>query len=98
MDSTTTTNRLPSQAGTEEEAEERASGRSVPSLSGREREVLGHVVAGRTNRQIAQELHFSLSTVKRHLERINHKLGVSDRTQAVVKAIELGLLPARKER
>jgi DNA-binding NarL/FixJ family response regulator len=55
--------------------------------------VLGRVVAGKTNRLIAQELHISLSTVKRHLERIVTKLDVSDRTQAAVKAIELGLLP-----
>jgi DNA-binding NarL/FixJ family response regulator len=47
---------------------------------------------GRTNRQIAQDLHLSLSTVKRHLERIISKLGVSDRTQAAVKAVELGLI------
>jgi DNA-binding NarL/FixJ family response regulator len=63
------------------------------SLTPRELEVLGRVVAGKTNRLIAQELHMSLSTVKRHLERIVTKLGVSDRTQAAVKAIELGLLP-----
>ena len=63
------------------------------SLTPRELEVLGRVVAGNTNRLIAQELHMSLSTVKRHLERIVSKLGVSDRTQAAVKAIELGLLP-----
>jgi len=63
------------------------------SLTPRELEVLGGVVTGKTNRLIAQELHLSLSTVKRHLERIISKLGVSDRTQAAVKAIELGLLP-----
>ena len=63
------------------------------SLTPRELEVLSRVVAGKTNRLIAQELHVSLSTVKRHLERVVTKLGVSDRTQAAVKAIELGLLP-----
>lgn len=46
---------------------------------------------GKTNRQISEDLHLSLSTVKRHLERIISKLGVSDRTQAAVKAVELGL-------
>jgi two-component system, NarL family, response regulator LiaR len=65
------------------------------SLTPREQEVLSHVVAGKTNRLIAQELHISLSTMKRHLERIVSKLGVSDRTQAAVKAIELGLLPEK---
>ena len=67
-------------------------------LTPRETEVLGHIASGKTNRQIAQLLHLSLSTVKRHLERILAKLEVSDRTQAAVKGIELGLVPpGRKE-
>jgi DNA-binding NarL/FixJ family response regulator len=61
-------------------------------LTPREREVLGLLASGRANRQIAKELHLSLSTVKRHLEHIMSKLEVSDRTQAVVKAIEMDLL------
>jgi DNA-binding NarL/FixJ family response regulator len=63
------------------------------ALTPREMEVLSHIALGETNRQIAEELHISLSTVKRHLERILSKLGVSDRTQAAVKAIEIGLRP-----
>jgi DNA-binding NarL/FixJ family response regulator len=51
------------------------------------------ISSGKTNRQIAQELMVSLSTVKTHVQRIIKKLGVSDRTQAAVKAIELGMLP-----
>ena len=62
-------------------------------LTPRETEVISHIASGKTNRQIAQQLHLSLSTVKRHLERILSKLEVSDRTQAAVKAIELGLEP-----
>jgi DNA-binding NarL/FixJ family response regulator len=62
-------------------------------LTPREAEVLGHIASGKTNRQIARELHLSRSTVKRHLEHILPKLGVSDRTQAAVKAVELGLRP-----
>jgi DNA-binding NarL/FixJ family response regulator len=62
-------------------------------LSPRELEVLRLVALGETNQQIAQELHIGLSTVKRNVEHILLKLGVSDRTQAVVKAIELRLLP-----
>jgi DNA-binding NarL/FixJ family response regulator len=64
----------------------------VNPLTPRETEVLGHIASGKTNRQIAQQLHLSLSTVKRHLERILSKLGVSDRTQAAVRAIELGVV------
>jgi DNA-binding NarL/FixJ family response regulator len=48
--------------------------------------------AGKTNREIAQELHLSLSTGKKHLERLISKLEISDRTQAAVKAIDLGLV------
>ena len=68
------------------------------SLTPRELGVLRSLATGKTNRQIVHELHLSLSTVKRHLERIISKLGVSDRTQAAVKAVELGLIdPERAE-
>ncbi len=62
------------------------------SLTPRELDALELLVAGKTNRQIAKELHLSLSTVKGHTERLISKLGVSDRTQAAVKAVELGLV------
>ena len=66
---------------------------ALPSiLSDRETEALRLIASGRTNRQIARELMVSLSTVKTHVQRIIRKLGVSDRTQASVKAIEMGLL------
>jgi DNA-binding NarL/FixJ family response regulator len=61
-------------------------------LSSRELEVLGLMRLGRTNRQIASDLTISVGTVKRHIENITNKLEVSDRTQAVVRALELGLL------
>jgi DNA-binding NarL/FixJ family response regulator len=74
--------------------ESSSSASSVPNpLTPRETEILGHIASGKTNRQIANELHLSRSTVKRHLEHILPKLGVSDRTQAAVKAVELGLRP-----
>jgi DNA-binding NarL/FixJ family response regulator len=66
-------------------------------LTPRELDVVRALCEGATNRQIAQKLHLSLSTVKGHLERITDKLEVSDRTQAAVRAIELGLVrPGRK--
>ncbi len=65
------------------------------TLSAQEREVLRLIALGKTNRQIAQELLVSLSSVKAYVQRIIKKLGVSDRTQACVRAIELGLLPER---
>lgn len=64
-------------------------------LTPRELDVVRALCEGATNRQIADQLHLSLSTVKGHLERITDKLKVSDRTQAAVKAIELGLLLPR---
>jgi DNA-binding NarL/FixJ family response regulator len=62
------------------------------TLSAQETEVLRLVALGETNRQIAQELTVSLSSVKTYVQRIIKKLGVSDRTQASVRALELGLL------
>lgn len=62
------------------------------TLSSQEIEVLRLIALGKTNRQIAQELLVSLSSVKTYVQRIIKKLGVSDRTQACVRAIELGLL------
>ncbi len=63
-----------------------------PYLSDRERELLALVAAGLYNRQIAQQLHISINTVKAHLKKINTKLDVGNRTAAVTKAQELGLL------
>ena len=60
------------------------------ALTPRETEVLTLMITGQTNRQIAQSLTISKGTAKVHVERIIRKLGVSDRTQAAVRAIELG--------
>jgi two-component system response regulator DegU len=67
-------------------------GASVAELTPRELEVLGLMKLGLTNRQIAQDLVISIGTAKNHVEHIIAKLGVSDRTQAVVKALKLGML------
>ena len=60
-------------------------------LTPRETEVLKLLAQGRTNPQIARTVLASVSTVKIHVQNIIAKLGVSDRTQAAVRAIELGL-------
>ena len=62
------------------------------SLTPKEMEVLRLVAKGRTNQQIADELFISVTTVKKHVQRIISKLGVSDRTQAAILAMKLGLL------
>lgn len=67
-------------------------GRPRALLSAREHEVLGHVAAGRTNRQIAAELGISQNTVNRHIENIFAKLGVSGRAAATAFAYEHDLL------
>jgi DNA-binding NarL/FixJ family response regulator len=71
----------------------RSQGAPLEPLTPREAEVLGHLVRGKPIRQIAQELHLSHSAVKGHVEHIISKLGVSDRTQAAIKALELGMAP-----
>ena len=65
---------------------------AVEPLTPRELEVLGLMKLGRTNRQIAGDLVISLGTAKNHVEHIISKLGVSDRTRAVVQGLELGLI------
>jgi NarL family two-component system response regulator LiaR len=57
-------------------------------LSEREREVLGLMVKGLTNRQIAQQLSVSNSTVKFHVSSVLSKLGVASRTEAVSLALQ----------
>ena len=71
----------------------RSSEAAEPSRTAREVEVLSHVAVGMSNREIARELHLSLSTVKTHLEHAFTKLEVSDRTQAAWRAAEWNLLP-----
>jgi DNA-binding NarL/FixJ family response regulator len=58
------------------------------SLSAREQEVLTHLVAGRSNREIAEKLVISPHTVARHVEHIYAKLGVTNRTAATAYAYE----------
>lgn len=63
-----------------------------PALSPRELEVLGLVAQGHSNPEIAAALFIGEATVKTHLQHVFEKLGVTDRTRAVTKAHELGLL------
>ena len=63
----------------------------VEALTPRETEVLTLLTTGQTNQQIAESLNISKGTVKIHVEHIIRKLEVSDRTQAAVRAIELGV-------
>ena len=66
--------------------------RPTVNLSAREKEVLALVSQGLSNPAIAKQLYLSEATVKTHLLHAFEKLEVSDRTRAVTKAMELGLL------
>jgi len=72
----------------------RALNSRVPNsdLSTREREVLELIVHGKSNKEIATELGITESTVKCHVSVILMRLNVSDRTQAVVTALQRGLI------
>ena len=69
-----------------------ADGSDPMQLTEREREVLALLAQGASNREISEALYIASGTVKNHLSNILGKLGVRDRTQAALKARELGLL------
>jgi DNA-binding CsgD family transcriptional regulator len=60
------------------------------SLSNREREILAQITAGFSNAEISARLYISEKTVKNHITSIFEKLGVSNRSQAIVKARDGG--------
>ncbi len=62
----------------------------VDNLTEREEEVLGRVAAGRTNAEVAEDQHISLSTVKTHLASLTTKLGVRNRVEIAMWAYETG--------
>lgn len=64
----------------------------VDPLSERELEILSVLAQGMSNREIARQLYITEGTVKNHVTNILGKLGVRDRTQAALKARELGLV------
>ena len=80
----------------EDISERKRAERLLRSLTPREAEVLRLLALGRTNREIAGEMLFSVGTVKNHVQHIIAKLGVSDRTQAAALAAELRLIRAEE--
>jgi LuxR family transcriptional regulator, maltose regulon positive regulatory protein len=82
----------PAVPGSGPDAAAEAPGLADP-LTGRELQVLAMLAAGTTNRAIAGELFVTLATVKKHVSHILGKLGATNRTEAVARARELGLIP-----
>jgi ATP/maltotriose-dependent transcriptional regulator MalT len=70
-----------------------APGASIEALSERELEILHLISMGMTNQEIAHRLVIAVSTVKSHINSLYAKLGTQRRTQAIVIARDLGLLP-----
>ena len=66
--------------------------KEIPTLTEREREVLTLLDEGYTQKEIAQRLYLSPNTIRRHLQNVYEKLGVTNKTLAVKKAKELNLL------
>jgi len=64
----------------------------IDPLTTRELEVLEMLAAGRSNQAIARELVVTLDTVKKHVGHVLGKLGAANRTEAVARARELGLI------
>lgn len=66
-------------------------------ITSREREILSWVREGMSNLEIGVQLDISALTVKNHLQKVFRKLGAGNRTQAVALAIEMNLIPDRRE-
>ncbi|WP_232323407.1 response regulator [Catenuloplanes japonicus] len=63
-------------------------------LTPREREIVGHLLSGEANAEIARHLTVSEKTIRNQLTAVFAKIGVTDRTQAVLRARDVGMPPA----
>ena len=66
----------------------------IGALTPRELDILTMMAQGNTNRAIAEQLHLAEITIKKQAQSLMRKLGVNDRTQAAVLAVQLGLIDA----
>ncbi len=65
---------------------------SITDLTPRETEVLACITQGRSNREIAEQLHIAEKTVRIHVSAVLEKMGARDRTQATIYALQRGLV------
>ena len=81
----------------DEQAASRGTATAVPGLveqlTARELEILVLLASGTSNQRIAEDLVVSLDTVKKHVSHLLGKLGAANRTEAVNRARQLGLIP-----
>jgi len=78
------------------EEEKKASAQALEQLTKREREVLGLIAQGMSNKDIAQQLIITEKTVKTHVSHILDKLELADRTQAAIYAVKNGWMSDQK--
>jgi PAS domain S-box-containing protein len=64
----------------------------VVPLTAQEKKILGLFVAGRTTKEVAEELQISVSTLRNHISHINHKLHTRTRTEAVMQSLKRGII------
>jgi DNA-binding NarL/FixJ family response regulator len=83
--------RLDEPGGTQSEKHQAGLPEALAALTSREREVLGHLVAGRTNAEIARDLFISDKTVSAHVTNVLRKTGTASRIEAASLALRLGL-------
>ncbi|MBB6733666.1 response regulator [Cohnella zeiphila] len=74
-----------------EEKPQEAAPNAESELTGRERQVLGLIASGKSNKEIAAELFITEKTVKTHVSHVLDKLGLNDRTQAAIYAVKQGI-------
>lgn len=80
-------------APTLEERQQPPANRNTSPLTAREREIMGLIGIGLSNRQIAERLYLSQATVKTHITHLLQKLGLENRTEAALYAVRESVLP-----
>ena len=70
---------------------------ALVALTRMEVKILALLGRGQSNKEIATKLSLSVKTIKNHLSNMFQKLGVTNRTEAVVKGIDLGIISAEEE-